>query len=178
MGRDVASGEITLTDSYFESTSSNKDNGQHWAYAMRLYGSKVRIDNCEVKGIQGGVSIESCQDAVISGGKYYTVNTPGQKDAFYPVYITNGAKVTITGGEFSGPNSWSNLAEGTSAVVSGDNDTGRPSGSVVLKGGKFSGKAYNHVTNIAYEPAEGYKWQAIEGAGDQPGDLKWEVVAE
>ena len=70
------------------------------------------------------------------------------------------------------------MAEGTSAVVSGDNDTGRPSGSVVLKGGKFSGKAYNHVTNIAYDPAEGYKWQAIEGAGDQPGDLKWEVVAE
>lgn len=178
MGRDVASGEITLTDSYFESTSSNKDNGQHWAYAMRLYGSKVRIDNCEVKGIQGGVSIEGCQDAVISGGKYYTVNTPGAKDAFYPVYITNGAIVTITGGEFSGANNWSNLAEGTSAVVSGDNDTGRPSGSVVLKGGKFSGKAYNHVTNIAYDPAEGYKWQAIEGAGDQPGDLKWEVVAE
>lgn len=180
MGRDVASGEITLTDSYFESTSSNKDNGQHWAYAMRLYGSKVRIDNCEVKGIQGGVSIESCQDAVISGGKYYTVNTPGQKDAYYPLYITNGAKVTITGGEFSAANDRSDglAIEGTSAVVSGDNDVNLPTGSVILQGGKFSGKAYNHVTNIAYEPAEGYKWQAIEGAGDQPGDLKWEVVAE
>ena len=175
MGRDVASGEITLTDSYFESTSSNKDNGQHWAYAMRLYGSKVRIDNCEVKGIQGGMSIESCQDAVISGGKYYTVNTPGAKDAFYPVYITNGAKVTITGGEFSAANDWSGgMAEGTSAVVSGDNDAGRPSGSVILKGGKFSGKAYNHVTKAIYEPAEGYKWQAIESGSD----LKWEVVAE
>ena len=175
MGRDVASGEITLTDSYFESTSSNKDNGQHWAYAMRLYGSKVRIDNCEVKGIQGGVSIESCQDAVISGGKYYTVNTPGAKDAFYPVYITNGAKVTITGGEFSAANDWSGgMAEGTSAVVSGDNDAGRPSGSVILKGGKFSGKAYNHVTKAIYEPAEGYKWQAIASGSD----LKWEVVAE
>ena len=172
MGRDVASGEITLTDSYFESTSSN---GQHWAYAMRLYGSKVRIDNCEVKGIQGGVSIESCQDAVISGGKYYTVNTPGAKDAFYPVYITNGAKVTITGGEFSAANDWSGgMAEGTSAVVSGDNDAGRPSGSVILKGGKFSGKAYNHVTKAIYEPAEGYKWQAIASGSD----LKWEVVAE
>ena len=91
--------------------------------------------------IQGGVSIESCQDAVISGGKYYTVNTPGAKDAFYPVYITNGAKVTITGGEFSAANDWSGgMAEGTSAVVSGDNDAGRPSGSVILKGGKFSGK--------------------------------------
>lgn len=179
MGRDVASGEITLTDSYFESTSSNKDNGKHWAYAMRLFGSKVRIDNCEVKGIQGGISIESCQDAVISGGKYYTVNTPGEKDAFYPVYITNGAKVTITGGEFSAPNDWSGLQiEGTSAVVSGDNDVNLPTGSVILKGGKFSGKAYNTVTKVVYEPAEGYKWQAIDGAGNQPGDLKWEVVAQ
>ena len=104
MGRDVANGEISLVDSYFESTSSNKDNGVHWAYAMRLFGSKVRIDGCEVKGIQGGISIESCQDAVISSGKYYTVNTPGQIDAFYALYITNGAKVTITGGEFSAAN--------------------------------------------------------------------------
>ena len=71
---------------------------------MRLFGSKVRIDGCEVKGIQGGISIESCQDAVISSGKYYTVNTPGQIDAFYALYITNGAKVTITGGEFSAAN--------------------------------------------------------------------------
>ena len=174
MGRDVASGEITLTDSHFESTSSHKDNGKHWAYAMRLYGSKVRIDNCEVKGIQGGVSIESCQDAVISGGKYYTVNTPGAKDAFYPVYITNGAKVTITGGEFSAANDWSGgMAEGTSAVVSGDNDAGRPSGSVILKGGKFSGKAYNHVTNTVYAPAAGYQWQAITDGGN----LKWAVVS-
>ena len=133
------------------------------------------VFNFEVKGIQGGVSIESCQDAVISGGKYYTVNTPGAKDAFYPVYITNGAKVTITGGEFSAANDWSGgMAEGTSAVVSGDNDAGRPSGSVILKGGKFSGKAYNHVTKAIYEPAEGYKWQAIESGSD----LKWEVVAE
>lgn len=142
---------------------------------MRLYGSKVRIENCEVKGIQGGVSIESCQDAVISGGKYYTVNTPGQTDAFYALYVTNGAKVTITGGEFSAANDWSGgMAEGTSAVVSGDNDVDLPTGSVILKGGKFSGKAYNHKTKVVYEPAEGYKWQAIESGSD----LKWEVVTE
>lgn len=174
MGRDSASGEITLTDSYFESTSSNKNNGKNWAYAMRLYGSKIRIDNCEVKGIQGGISVEGCQDAQISGGKYYTVNTSGQKDAFYPLYITNDAIVTITGGEFSAANDWSGgLAEGTSAVVSGDNDVNLPTGSVILKGGQFSGKAYNHVTKVAYEPAEGYQWQAITGSDS----LKWEVVA-
>lgn len=173
MGLTTASGEITLSDSYFESTSSNKDNGENWAYAMRLYGSKIRIDNCEVKGIQGGVSIEGCQDALISGGKYYTVNSAGQQDAFYPVYITNGAKVTITGGEFSGANDWSGgLAEGTSAVVAGDNDVASPTGCVILQGGTFSGKAYNHVTRSVYEPAAGYVWQST---GD--GELKWAVVA-
>ena len=81
-GAGVASGVITLEDSYFESTSSNKDNGSHWAYAMRLFGSKIRIENCEVKGIQGAISIEGCKDAVISSGKYYTVNSEGNKDAF------------------------------------------------------------------------------------------------
>ena len=176
MGRDVANGEISLVDSYFESTSSNKDNGVHWAYAMRLSGSKIRIDNCEVKGIQGGISIEGCQDAVINGGKYYTENTPGQKDAFYALYITNGARVTIMDGAFSAANDWSGLQiGGTSAVVSGDNDADLPAGNVILRGGKFSGKAYNHVTKAIYEPVESYKWQAIE---DDPAGLKWEVVAE
>ena len=176
MGRGVASGVITLEDSYFESTSSNKDNGSHWAYAMRLFGSKIRIENCEVKGIQGAISIEGCKDAVISSGKYYTVNSEGNKDAFYALYLTNDAVATITGGEFIGGNDWSGglAIEGTSAVVSGDNDTGLPYGSVILKGGKFSGKAYNHETKAIYEPADGYKWQAISKGGD----LKWEVVSE
>jgi hypothetical protein len=175
MGRGGANtGKVILVDSYFESTSTNKNNGQHWAYAMRLFGSEVLIENCEVKGIQGAVSIEENAMAEIRSGKFYTVNTPGQKDAFYALYVSSGCEVTITGGEFIGANNWSALAEGTSAVVSGDNDAGRPSGNVILKGGQFSGKAYNHVTNTVYDPADGYKWQAIE---DDPG-LKWKVVAE
>lgn len=176
MGRGVASGVITITDSYFESTSSNIHNGKNWSYAMRLFGSKIRLDNCVVKGTQGGVSIEGCQDAVISSGEYYTVNTDGYNDAFYPVYLTNGAVVTITGGEFYSPNDRSGGLEigGTSTVVSGDNDTGLPSGSVILKGGKFSGKAYNHTTKAVYEPAEGYMYKEI--TGDE--NIKYEVVHE
>lgn len=176
MGRGGANtGKVTLVDSYFESTSTNRNNGTHWAYAMRLFGSEVLIENCEVKGIQGAVSIEENATAEIRSGKFYTVNTPGQQDAFYPLYVSSNCEVTITGGEFIGANSRSALAEGTSAVVSGDNDAGRPSGSVILKGGQFSGKAYNHVTNTVYAPADGYKWQAIE---DDPSGLKWKVVAE
>jgi preprotein translocase subunit SecA len=140
---------------------------------MRLFGSEVLIENCEVKGIQGAVSIEENAKAEIRSGKFYTVNTSGQQDAFYALYVSSSAEVTITGGEFSAPNVRTGLQiEGTSAVVSGDNDTGRPSGSVILKGGKFSGKAYNHVTNTVYAPAAGYQWQAITD-GD---NLKWAVV--
>lgn len=104
------------------------------------------------------------------------MNTDGHVDAFYPVYVTNGAVVTITGGEFYSPNDHSGGLEigGTSTVVSGDNDTGLPSGSVILKGGKFSGKAYNHTTNTIYEPAEGYVYKEI--TGDET--FKYEVVPE
>ena len=135
MGRNGANtATVTLIDSYFESTSSNLDNKQHWAYAMRLFGSEVLIENCEVKGIQGAVSIEENAKAEIRSGKFYTVNTSGQQDAFYALYVSSSAEVTITGGEFSAPNVRTGLQiEGTSAVVSGDNDTGRPSGSVIQR---------------------------------------------
>ncbi|MCM1071511.1 MAG: hypothetical protein NC391_07720 [Alistipes timonensis] len=158
MGRNVASGEITLSNSYFESNSSNS-NGT-WSYAMRIFGSKATLENCEVKGVQGGVSADGVGLVMtIKSGKYYTVNTPGKVDAFYPVYITNNAQVVIEGGEFSGANNRDALAEGTSCVVSGNNDVNLPSGSVIIKGGKFSGKAYNHTTQKVYQPES---WVALE----------------
>lgn len=170
MGRGVASGKVILTDSYFESNSTSKDNGKHWAYAMRIFGSESVLTNCEVKGIQGAVSAEET-NMTIKSGKYYTVNSEGNKDAFYALYVTNKGTVTIEDGEFSGPNNWSNLAEGTSCVVSGDNDVNLPTGSIIIKGGKFSGKAYNHVTNTVYQPNS---WIAIEGDDT----FKWTVNAE
>lgn len=169
MGRGVASGNIVLKDSYFESTSTNANNGINWAYAMRIFGSSAVLENCEVKGIQGGVSVEG-ENLVctIKSGKYYTVNTPGKNDAFYPVYVTNAATVIIEGGEFIGARSWSNLCEGTSAVVVGDNDVHMPVGYLTIKGGKFSGKAYNHVTNSVYQADQ---WVELEG--EEP--LKWTI---
>lgn len=175
MGRNVASGEITISGSYFESTSTNKNNGKHWAYAMRLFGSKIRLESCEVKGVQGGVSIEGCKDAEIISGKYYTVNTPGNIDGYYPLYVTNDAVVVVSGGEFSAANDRSEGLDigGTSAVVSDDNDVNLPYGCVILKGGKFSGKAYNDVTREVYQPAEGYVYKET---GDD--EYPWEVVTE
>ena len=169
MGRGVASGNIVLKNSYFESTSSNSNGTGNWSYAMRLFGSSSVLENCEVKGIQGGVSPEGADHVcTIKSGKYYTVNTPGKTDAFYPVYVTNAATVVIEGGEFIGARSWSNLCEGTSAVVVGDNDVHMPNGYLTIKGGKFSGKAYNHVTNSVYQADQ---WVELEG--EEP--LKWTI---
>ena len=163
-GMFTAKGNINLSDSYFESTSSNKYDS-HFAYNMRLRGS-ITLTNIEVKGIQGGVSVETAYStAVINGGKYYTVNSEGRTDAFYPVYITDAATVIINDGEFCGANNWGgNLTEGTSCIVTGDNDVNKPSGFMQIKGGKFSGKAYNHKTKTQVALPDGYEYVANTGA--------------
>ncbi len=158
--KNTSSGTIILEDSYFESTSSSKHNDVNWSYCVRLSGTTATLTNCEIKGVQGGLSTDSpLLTCTVKSGKYYTVNSELKEDAFYPVYVTNGSTVIIEGGEFSGARSLSNLAEGTSCVVSGDNDTNKPVGSVTITGGKFSGKAYNHVTNTVYQPDN---WVGLE----------------
>jgi len=161
MGRGVASGVVTLSNSYFESNSSSQNGTGNWAYAMRIFGTKATLSKCEVKGIQGGVSAEETT-MTIKSGKYYTVNSEGKTDAFYPVYVTNGGTVIIEDGEFAGAMNHSNLAEGTSCVVCGDNDVDLPSGKAIIKGGKFSGKPYNHSTGKQISLPEPLKWKAIE----------------
>lgn len=164
-GMFTCTGNLTFDNCYIESTSSNINNGSHWAYAMRLRGNIV-LNNTEVKGIQGGISFEHANTkAVINSGKYYTVNNEGKTDAFYAIYMTNNAKLTINGGEFSGPNNRAphilKDGDGTSCVVSGDNDVNLPTGSVIINGGKFSGKPYNHVTNAIYTPEAGKSYVSI-----------------
>ena len=54
MGRNGANtATVTLIDSFFESTSSNLDNKQHWAYAMRLFGSEVFDRELRGQGYSG-----------------------------------------------------------------------------------------------------------------------------
>ena len=177
MGRGVASGVVTLKNSYFESNSSNVHNRVNWSYAMRLFGSTGTIDNCTVKGVQGAVSAEEIH-LTINSGLFYTVNSDGNTDAFYPLYITNKGVVTIKGGYFYGAMKRTGLnIEGNSCVVSGDNDVDLPSGSVILEGGYFNGKAYNPVTNELYIPTSPYKYEACEEVKDGM-TFTWKVVKE
>lgn len=163
MGRGVASGVVTLENSYFESTSSNKHNGKNWSYAIRMFGSTGTVTDCTVVGIQGGLSVENI-NCTIKGGLFTTHESEKGFDAFYPLYITNGAVVTVEGGEFAGAREWDKLAQGKSAIVCGDNDTNLPNGGAIIKGGKFSGLPYNHVTKQLIDAPEGYEYVENTGA--------------
>ena len=60
MGRNGANtATVTLIDSFFESTSSNLDNKQHWAYAMRLFGSERIMNMMETLGIDEDTPIDA-----------------------------------------------------------------------------------------------------------------------
>ncbi len=151
---------VTITDSYLESTSTTADGTNNWAYATRLYGN-VTVKDCTVVGVQGGLSFGWNAQAVIDGGTYYTHNTPGKTDAFYAVYASGGATVTINSGYFYGPNKRVSFIDGTSCVVGGDNDTGQPLPNIIVNGGIYSGQPYNHVTSKIYEPTEGHTMESI-----------------
>lgn len=166
MNRGNNNAEVNISNSTFSSTSSNVHNGKNWSYAVRLYGKTAVLNNCTVSGIQGALSTDSGIQCTINGGNYYTVNTPGSSDAFYALYATDNSVVTINGGYFYGPNNWSGGLDinGTSCVVSGNNDVGLPEGSIIINGGYFSGKPYNHVTNTIYEPTSLYQYQLNDPA--------------
>lgn len=166
MNRGNNNAEVNISNSTFSSTSSNVHNGKNWSYAVRLYGKTAVLNNCTVSGIQGALSTDSGIQCTINGGNYYTVNTPGKLDAFYALYATDNSVVTINGGYFYGPNNWSGGLDinGTSCIVSGNNDIGLPEGSIIINGGYFSGKPYNHVTKTIYEPTSLYRYQLNDPA--------------
>ena len=166
MNRGNNNAEVNISNSTFSSTSSTVHNGMNWSYAVRLYGKTAVLNNCTVSGIQGGLSTDSGIQCTINGGNYYTVNTPGKSDAWYALYATDNSVVTINGGYFYGPNNRSGGLDinGTSCVVSGNNDIGLPEGSIIINGGYFSGKPYNHETNTIYEPTSLYQYQLNDPA--------------
>lgn len=178
MGRDVASGTVTLTNSYFESKSSSQNGTNSWSYAMRIFGTEATLTNCTVIGTQGGVSADAKGLVMtINSGSYTTVNSPGKTDAFYPVYATNDATIIINGGKFLGANNWSPLAQGKSTFVAGDNDVNLPNGKIEIYGGVFSGLPYCHTSPAsAIAAPAGYKFVLNEGADKDP--YKWTVVKE
>lgn len=157
-GTGTENSTLLIEDSYMESFSAYEDNKTNWAYCLRLSGKEATLNNCTVVGIQGGLSTAWVNlpngehapiDITINGGLYYTHKEPG-KTPYYAVYLTESSTLTINSGYFLS-------ATSQYSVVSGDNDTDKPYGNVIINGGYFSGMAYNTETKTIYGTPENYK---------------------
>ena len=153
MGRGYTNtAKVLLENSYFESTSHSSYGTNNWAYCLRIFGSEGVMRNCEVKGIQGAISLEEIT-LTIESGLYYTYKPEGKGTPFYALHASNKGTAIVNGGYFFGGQCHSTLAEGNSSIVCGDNDTGQPFGYIILNGGYTNGKAYNYESGESYQPA-------------------------
>lgn len=160
--RSTSQSITNFNECYFWSCSSSSYGTGNWAYAVRICGKKSTLTNCTIEGIQGCLSPEWGVEMTIDGGRYETRWLDAEKKTGNPydaIYVTNLAQVTVLDGYFYGPKT-DKLAEGTECIRSGDNDVNYPDGTIYLKGGKFSGKAYNHETKTVIEPTQGFEYVA------------------
>lgn len=168
-------GALKVKDCVINSDSNNREGAFSYTLSVAS-GCKAVIENTQVTGIQGAVTVQGeGSECIIKSGTYRTVNHEQYGEiAFYAVYVTDKGVAIIEGGDFSSPTDRSpnKIAEGNSALVAGDNDVDMPDGNFIIKGGRFSGKAYNHVKNALCELPDGYEYRALTDAGD----YKWEVV--
>ena len=177
-------GDATINGGTISSTSTNQNKnpeGQSvWSYSVKAVGPQAHIviNDGVFTGVQGIVTTDQGGTVDINGGVFSTHNTnPGDMDGFYCVYATENGTVNITGGYFSGANSWlPTIAEGTSCVVSGDNDVQHPYGTLNISGGYFSGKPYcTPSPQAVVNPAVGYEYQPCDVTKDGL-TFKWTVA--
>lgn len=65
------------------------------------------------------------------------------------------------------------MCEGTSCIVSDDNDVNLPVGFIVIKSGRFSGKACNFETKTVYQPDD-----YVKVTDDENTLIQWEIKAK
>ena len=168
-------GTLIAKNCNITSDSNNREGAFSYTVSVDT-GCQAVLEGCTVTGIQGGVTVQGEGSVVtIKNGIYSTVNHPvyGQV-AFYPVYATDKGLAIIEGGDFIGATNRAPgiLSEGTSSLVAGDNDVDMPDGNFIIKGGRFSGKAYNTTEKKLCDLPEGYEYRPIS-----VGSLIWEVKA-
>lgn len=169
-------GTLIAKNCNINSDSNNREGA--FSYTLSVgSGCQAVLEGGTLTGIQGGIAVQGEGSVVtIKGGVYSTVAHPqyGENVAFYPVYATDKGVAIIEGGDFIGAKNWvpNILTEGTSCLVAGDNDVNMPDGNFIIKGGRFSGKAYNTTEKKLCNLPEGYEYRPIS-----VGSLIWEVKA-
>ncbi len=153
-------GTLKAKDCVFNSDSNNREGT--WSYTIDVAaGCKAELDNCEVNGVQGGISVGNENSVVtINSGTYTTKSLKeftGQT-AFYPVYIFDKGLAIINGGDF--------ISGCEYTIFNGNNDVPEFyvwGNGACLQGGRYNKGTINQASHLTYPAAEGYEWVAIEG---------------
>lgn len=132
---ELIAGACELTSTSHNELQDEFGDSLH-SYCVQSVGNGV-FTNTTVQGVQGGLYIGGT--AVINDGTYTAAElTDGSytgTKAFYGLYISNGAVLTINDGIFTGGD-----ASKGYCVLNSDNDVGMDLGSpIVINGGTFNG---------------------------------------
>ncbi len=104
-----------------------------WAYCAQAVSGKATFNNTTVDGVQGGLYIGG--DVIVNGGTYGAYDRLGLHNAYYGIYVSNGATAVI--------NDNAKVVAGNYnyALLNGDNDVGMELGKpVTINSGTFEGK--------------------------------------
>ncbi|MDO4335988.1 MAG: hypothetical protein Q4C37_09215 [Bacteroidales bacterium] len=162
-------GTLKAKKCIFNSDSNNKIGAHSYTIDVTK-GCVAELNDCEVNGIQGGISVGNENSIVtINGGTYTTRPLEGYTDqtAFYPVYIFDKGVAVINSGDF--------ISGCEYTIFNGNNDVPELytwGNGACLKGGRYNKGTIDQENKLAYPAAEGYKWEAIDGDDT----FKWKVV--
>ncbi|MDE5976214.1 MAG: hypothetical protein K2G69_06675, partial [Muribaculaceae bacterium] len=167
----ASGGTFKAKDCIFNSDSNNKEGAYSYTVDVAK-GCVAELDNCEVNGIQGGISVGNENSVVtINSGTYTTRSHEGYVDqtAFYPVYIFDKGLAIINGGDF--------ISGCEYTIFNGNNDVPEFytwGNGACLKGGRYNKGTIDQNSKLSYPAAEGFEWVPIEGDDI----FKFEVVAK
>ncbi len=129
----LKAGKCTLT-SHSHNGLQTPNGVNLWSYCVQSVG-EAEFNGTNIQGVQGGLYIGGT--GTINGGTYTAAElTDGSYTgarAFYGLYISNDASVTINDGTF-------NAGSYKYCVLNSDNDVGMaPSDKIIINGGIFNG---------------------------------------
>lgn len=130
-----------------------------WAYCAQAASGKATFNNTTVDGVQGGLYIGG--DVIVNGGTYGAYDRLGLHNAFYGIYVSNGATAVING------NAKVVAGNYNYALLNGDNDVGMELGKpVTINSGTFEGKVGSQNNSTYGIQINGGTFKDIVVSGD------------